>query len=1394
MSYLDGSITAPAKLVASSTAAGADLVPNPAYDRWYDQDQQVLSGLLSSISEEILQDVVAATTSKEAWDTLQRMLSSTTRARTVQIRVELATTKKRDLSAAAYFRKIKGLASELAAAGSALRDDEVIAYLLAGLGPEYDPFVTSMTTKSEPLTLDDVFAHLMAFEARQLQHQAELQLPHGSSANYAGRGGQQRTRGRGDRGRGRPVYTRGGAPSRSSDGRGDRRGNSSRPSCQICGKTGHTAVKCWYRMDDSYQDEPPSAAMAATSSYKIDPNWYSDTGATDHITSDLDRLAVRERYHGGEQVQVGNGAGLQIMHVGHSSINTAARPLALRNILHVPDISKPLLSVHKFSRDNNVFFEFHPWHFSIKDRTSRRSILEGRCESGLYPIKSSDVVALKHALVSNSTSHAQWHARLGHPSSQVVQSILRLNNISCPRESPLPVCNACRLAKSHQLPYTSSIHRSSSPLELIFSDVWGPAPQSVGGFKYYISFIDDFSKFSWLYLLHDRTEAPRIFLQFKAHVERLLDTKIKCVQSDWGGEYQKIHNTFFRSLGIAHRVSCPHTHQQNGSAERKHRHIVETGLALLAHAAVPLKFWDEAFLTATYLINRLPTRVINNKCPLVRLFNTSPNYSLLKVFGCACWPHLRPYNKQKLSFRSKECVFLGYSSLHKGYKCLDTDSGRVYISRDVIFDESVFPFTRNPPRPSQTLQPMSTRPDLCTLHLGNSSTNLDCGHMHASVPANFLDADNLAGQVNSQSLGAQESAPAQPQIPGQPTASPAPDLAALGLSPASPRPVSQPRDFAAPASSVAHSPADAVGLSPHGPQPSVGAPPAADTPARLAAAADQSEPGISAPPAHTYGTRLQNNIKRPKIRTDGTVTYSAVRTSDAEPTSHVIAMEHPLWRNAMDDEFRALVRNKTWHLVPPRAGLNVIDCKWVFKLKHKPDGSIDRYKARLVAKGFKQQYGVDYYDTFSPVVKPTTIRLLFSLAVSRGWSLRQIDIQNAFLHGLLHEDVYMKQPPGFVDSAHPSYLCKLDKSLYGLKQAPRAWFSRLSSTLLQLGFQASKADVSLFIFNKGGVQLYILIYVDDIIIVSSSSLATDRLLAQLQADFAVKDLGPLNYFLGIQVHHTSQGLRLTQKKYITDLMTRTNMVAAKGVPTPMVPGHKLSLHSGDPLSADDATRYRSVVGALQYLSLTRPDISFCVNRVCQFLSAPTTAHWAAVKRILRYVHATSDMGLCITRSGSTLLSAFSDADWAGNPDDRRSTGGYAIFFGGNLVSWSSRKQPTVSRSSTEAEYKAVANATAELIWIQVLLRELGISQARPPSLWCDNIGATYLSANPIFHRRTKHVKVDYHFVRERVSAKQLDVRFLSSKDQLADIMTKPLATSLFTQFRRNLNLVSHHPD
>ena len=570
--------------------------------------------------------------------------------------------------------------------------------------------------------------------------------------------------------------------------------------------------------------------------------------------------------------------------------------------------------------------------------------------------------------------------------------------------------------------------------------------------------------------------------------------------------------------------------------------------------------------------------------------------------------------------------------------------------------------------------------------------------------------------------------------------------------------------------------------------------PPAEVPSAATPSAEPSSPSSSltgdAAPVHAMVTRHRDHTRKEKSYTDGTVRYDSRRRAFfAAPVSHRDALGEPAWRAAMSEEFAALRHTNTWVLVPRPPGVNIVSCKWIFKTKHRPDGSVDKHKARLVARGFTQQHGIDYGDTFSPVVKPATVRLVLSLAVSRGWSLRQIDVSNAFLHGFLAEDVYMQQPPGFEDATYPSHVCKLQRSIYGLKQSPRAWYARLSQRLSQLGFVASRSDASLFIFSQGTIQIYMLVYVDDIVIAGSTPAVVDRLVQSLSASFPIKDLGRLEYFLGLEASFHSGGMTLTQKKYALDLLHRVNMENCKATSTPLATSESLSRHSGALLGRDDSFRYRSVVGALQYLTLTRPDISFAVNKVCQFLSQPTVDHWEAVKRILRYVKGTLDMGLRIRKSRFTGVSIFTDADWAGCVDDRHSTGGFAIFVGPNLVSWSSKKQPIVSRSSTEAEYKALANGAAEAIWIDSVLTELGVPRQRTPILWCDNLGATYLTANPVFHARTKHIEIDFHFVRERVAACELEVRFISTDDQLADVFTKPATRQMLDRFRTNLNLV-----
>ncbi|WVY93987.1 hypothetical protein V8G54_033075 [Vigna mungo] len=535
---------------------------------------------------------------------------------------------------------------------------------------------------------------------------------------------------------------------------------------------------------------------------------------------------------------------------------------------------------------------------------------------------------------------------------------------------------------------------------------------------------------------------------------------------------------------------------------------------------------------------------------------------------------------------------------------------------------------------------------------------------------------------------------------------------------------------------------------------------------------------------------LQSYLSYSNCSNSHTVFYMSL-SAIIEPTSFKEACQHYHWQQAMLAEIQALEKNQTWSLVrlPPKK--NVVGCKWVYKTKLNAAGSIERYKARLVAKGFTQTEGMDFFETFSPVVKITTVRFLLSIVVSRKWFLHQLDVDNAFLHGDLDEEVYMKPPPGLI-LPEPNLVCKLHKSLYGLRQASRQWNSKLTSALLSCGFSQSTADHSLFIRKTATSFIALLVYVDDIVLTGDNMDDITTVKQFLNQKFRIKDLGNLKYFLGFEVARSQQGLILNQRKYCLDILADFGLTGCKPTHSPSNPNDKLKDDDGDILP--DPTSYRRLIGKLQYLTNIRPDISFVVQQVSQFMSKPRSSHLNVVFRILKYLKGCPGLGLFYPSTNPHRLQAFSDSYWATCSLSRKFITGYCVFYGNSLISWKSKKQSTVSRSSTEVEYRALASVACELQWLKYIVDDLCLKIPLPFSTFCDNQSAVQLAKNPSFYERTKHIEVDCHFIRAKVLDGLIVLSHVPSKHQLADMFTKSLYPGSFNINLSKMGLLNiHHP-
>ena len=440
----------------------------------------------------------------------------------------------------------------------------------------------------------------------------------------------------------------------------------------------------------------------------------------------------------------------------------------------------------------------------------------------------------------------------------------------------------------------------------------------------------------------------------------------------------------------------------------------------------------------------------------------------------------------------------------------------------------------------------------------------------------------------------------------------------------------------------------------------------------------------------------------------------------------------------------------------------------------------------MVAQGYSQVEGIDFGETYAPVARLESICILLAYASHHNFILQQMDVKSAFLNGPLKELVYVKQPPGFEDPKLPNHVYKLDKALYGLKQAPRAWYEHLRELLVDRGFEVGQIDPTLFTKRVKGDLFICQVYVDDIIFGSSNKAFNDEFSKLMTDRFEMSMMGELKFFLGFEIKQLRGGTFISHAKYIQDMLKKFDMVGVKEKRTPMDTKVHLKLNPNG-LDVDQKV-YRSMIGSLLYLCASRPDIVLSVGVCARYQAAPKESHMVAVKRILRYLIHTPKFGLWYPKDKVFSLRGYTDSDWAGDHDDRKSTSGACQFLGGSLVSWSSKKQNCISLSTAEAEYVAAASACAQLLWMRQTLKEYGVNCDKVPLL-CDNTSAIEIAHNPVQHSRTKHTEIHHHFIRDHVARGDIELSHVPTTDQLANIFTKRLDEARFTYLRNELNIV-----
>ncbi|KAL0745858.1 hypothetical protein Bca101_101627 [Brassica carinata] len=1113
-----------------------------------------------------------------------------------------------------------------------------------------------------------------------------------------------------------------------------------------------------------------------------------DSGASHHMISDTSLIKDIEPACG--NVMIANGDRIAIKGIGNLNLFDKES-----KAFYMPEFTSNLLSVKRCTTDLHCNVIFSPNDVKFQDIDTRKMIGKGVTKGELYMLE--DIAPISNSSfsfssISSLNNDALWHARLGHPHvralSIMLPGVMFKNN----------ECEACILGKHCKTVFKNSTTIYEKCFDLVHSDVWTALCLSRENYKYFVTFIDEKSKYTWITLIKTKDRVLEAFKNFQAYVSNHYNAKLKIFRSDNGGEYTS--NAFKQHLAlheILHQTSCPYTPQQNGVAERKNRHLMEVARSMMFQTNVPKRFWSDAVISACYLINRIPTRVLEDQSPFEVLNKVKPSLSHLRVFGSLCYVLIPGDMRNKLEPKSTKAMFVGYSTTQRGYKCFDPQTRRLLVSRDVKFIETKGYYEERSWEDLEDLaQPSDKAASLRMILDGlGINTTQDPNGREAPVQNEAEDTSHADHEGGNKSDTAHEN-----------EGSSSPDQQEQNQEDSGQHDHEETQEVENVVQSTGTEESEAQsGGNEQGEPTGLGEETQDNIQAEEHVETLRRSTRIKRDPSNWVNTRVYYNAQAVEHPSQAMCSfaefpeehYAFMSSLDESyvPKTYEEAMLDKEWKESVGDEAGAMIKNDTWYESELPKGKKAVSSRWIFTIKYLANGQIDRKKTRLVARGFTQTYGEDYIDTFAPVAKLHTVRIVLSIATNLEWDLWQMDVKNAFLQGELEDEVYMLPPPGLEHLVKPGNVLRLKKAIYGLKQSPRAWYRKLSTTLNGRGFRKSELDHTLFTLVTPSGIIVILVYVDDLIITGSDKAGIKATKEFLKSVFDIKDLGEMKYFLGIEICRSKEGLFMSQRKYTMDMLKETDVLGGKVAKTPLEEGYKV-LHEGEVEEKqlfEDAKLYRKMVGKLIYLTITRPDICFAVNQVSQHMQAPKVHHWKMVDRILKYLRGTPGQGVWMGCNGSTEVVGYCDADWAGDRVDRRSTTGYCTFIGVNLVTWKSKKQKVISCSSAEAEYRAMLKLTNELVWIKGILKHLEIEQSTPMTMHCDNQAAIHIASNSVFHERTKHIEVDCHKVRQMIILGVILPCYTRSEDQLADVFTKAARLKTMESILSRLGLIDLTP-